>query len=52
MRLGSMQRLNECDYERARCPEGRMHGGYRKQEFFEIPTVKTEIIETSAKGLK
>ena len=33
--LGSMKLLNQCDYERVRCLEVRMHGVYGKQEFFD-----------------
>ena len=29
MRLGSVEWLNECEYGRVRCQEGRMHRGYR-----------------------
>ena len=39
MHLRSIERLNECDYEGVNYSEGRMHGDYRKQEFFEMPIV-------------
>ena len=35
MRLGSMEWLNKCDHGRVRCPEGGMHGGHGKQDFFD-----------------